>query len=74
MFLIVQDGLDEWPCKEALPSVDGIHKDHCILLTTSRPWKLADERIRNSQIDILFDLEGISDPKRIQRKDTTMPT
>ncbi|XP_052245526.1 uncharacterized protein LOC127854502 [Dreissena polymorpha] len=68
MYLVVQDGLDEWPGKEVLPSMDGIPKDHCIVLTTSRPWKLADERIRNSQIDILFDLEGISDPKEFNEK------
>ncbi|KAH3718148.1 hypothetical protein DPMN_060947 [Dreissena polymorpha] len=68
MFLIIQDGLDEWPGEEVLPSMDGIPKDHCIVLTTSRPWKLADERIRNSQIDILFDLEGISDPKEFNER------
>ncbi|KAH3716698.1 hypothetical protein DPMN_059424 [Dreissena polymorpha] len=67
-YLVVQDGLDEWPGKEVLPSMGGILKDHCIVLTTSRPWKLADERIRNSQIDILFDLEGISDPKEFNEK------
>ncbi|KAH3718170.1 hypothetical protein DPMN_060969 [Dreissena polymorpha] len=67
-FLVIQDGLDEWPCKEALPSMDGIPRDQCIVLTTSRPWKLADERIRNSQIDILFDLQGISDPEEFNEK------
>ncbi|XP_052285450.1 uncharacterized protein LOC127881542 isoform X12 [Dreissena polymorpha] len=61
MYLVVQDGLDEWPGKEALPSMDGIPKDHCIVLTTSRPWKLADERIKNSQIDILLEVYGIID-------------
>ncbi|KAH3885562.1 uncharacterized protein LOC127840600 [Dreissena polymorpha] len=68
MFLIIQDGLDEWPSKEALPSMDGIPRNQCIVLTTSRPWKLADERIRNSQIDILFHLEGISDPEEFNEK------
>ncbi|KAH3716694.1 hypothetical protein DPMN_059420 [Dreissena polymorpha] len=68
MYLVVQDGLDEWPGEEVLPSMDGIPNDHCIVLTTSRPWKLADERIRNSQIDVLFDLEGISDPKEFNEK------
>ncbi|KAH3826250.1 hypothetical protein DPMN_128146 [Dreissena polymorpha] len=71
MYLVVQDGLDEWSGKEALPSMDGIPKDHCIVLTTSRPWKLADERIKNSQIDILLEVYGIIDSygftKRILR-------
>ncbi|KAH3697995.1 hypothetical protein DPMN_085508 [Dreissena polymorpha] len=66
--LVIQDGLDEWPGEDALPSMAGILQDHCIILTTSRPWKLADERIRNSQIDILLDLEGISDPKAFNEK------
>ncbi|XP_052219511.1 uncharacterized protein LOC127836904 isoform X2 [Dreissena polymorpha] len=61
MYLVVRDGLDEWSGKEALPSMDGIPKDHCIVLTTSRPWKLADERIKNSQIDILLEVYGIID-------------
>ncbi|KAH3777867.1 hypothetical protein DPMN_179315 [Dreissena polymorpha] len=63
MYLIIQDGLDEWPCIESLPVMDGIPKDQCIVLTTSRPWKLADKRISNLQIDILLGLEGISNPK-----------
>ncbi|KAH3728816.1 hypothetical protein DPMN_054778 [Dreissena polymorpha] len=71
MYLVVQDGLDEWSGKEAMPSMDGIPKDHCIVLTTSRPWKLADERIKNSQIDILLEVYGIIDSygfsKRILR-------
>ncbi|KAH3720801.1 hypothetical protein DPMN_063705 [Dreissena polymorpha] len=46
MYLVVQDGLDEWPGEHAVPSIDGIPIDHCIVLTTSRPWKLADERIK----------------------------
>ncbi|KAH3700587.1 uncharacterized protein LOC127859947 [Dreissena polymorpha] len=61
MYLVVQEGLDEWSGKEALPYMDGIPKDNCIVLTTSRPWKLADERIKNSQIDILLEVYGIID-------------
>ncbi|KAH3859708.1 hypothetical protein DPMN_102529 [Dreissena polymorpha] len=68
MYLIIPDGLDEWPCKETLPSMDEIPKEQCTVLTTYRPWELADERIRNSQIDILFDLEGIRDPREFNKK------
>ncbi|KAH3782859.1 hypothetical protein DPMN_160779 [Dreissena polymorpha] len=68
MCLVIQDGLDEWPGENALPSMTGIHKDNCIVLTTSRPWKLTDERIRNSQIDILLELDGISNPRAFNEK------
>ncbi|KAH3814626.1 hypothetical protein DPMN_143131 [Dreissena polymorpha] len=40
----------------------GISKNTCTILTTSRPWELADECIKNSQIDSLLEIEGISDP------------
>ncbi|KAH3853040.1 hypothetical protein DPMN_095563 [Dreissena polymorpha] len=55
MCLVVRDGLDEWVAPGgsnlAEPSLAGFPKDTCTVLTTSRPWKLADERIKNSQID-----------------------
>ncbi|XP_052221835.1 uncharacterized protein LOC127838251 isoform X2 [Dreissena polymorpha] len=66
--LVIQDGLDEWPGDEALPSMAGIPKENCIVLTTSRPWKLSDERIKNSQIDILLGVEGISDTKAFNER------
>ncbi|XP_052270121.1 uncharacterized protein LOC127871354 isoform X2 [Dreissena polymorpha] len=66
--LVIQDGLDEWPSDESLPSMTGIPKDNCIMLTTSRPWKLSDERIKNSQIDILLEVEGISDTEAFSER------
>ncbi|KAH3691901.1 hypothetical protein DPMN_192443, partial [Dreissena polymorpha] len=64
--LVIRDGLDEWVAPDgsnlAEPSMAGFPKDKCAVLTTSRPWKLADERIKNSQIDILVEIEGINDP------------
>ncbi|KAH3710906.1 hypothetical protein DPMN_070404 [Dreissena polymorpha] len=63
--LVICDGLDEWVAPDgsnlAEPSMAGFPKDKCAVLTTSRPWKLADERIKNSRIDILVEIEGISD-------------
>ncbi|XP_052221617.1 uncharacterized protein LOC127838087 isoform X1 [Dreissena polymorpha] len=63
--LVIRDGLDEWVAPDgsnlAEPSIAGFPKDKCAVLTTSRPWKLADERIKNSRIDILVEIEGISD-------------
>ncbi|KAH3798868.1 hypothetical protein DPMN_152471 [Dreissena polymorpha] len=64
--LVVRDGLDEWVAPDgsnlAEPSMAGFPNDKCTVLTTSRPWKLAEERIKNSQIDILVEIEGINDP------------
>ncbi|KAH3820404.1 uncharacterized protein LOC127832627 [Dreissena polymorpha] len=61
--LIVRDGLDEWVAPDgynlAEPSLTGFQKDKCTIITTARPWKLADERIKNSQIDILLEIDGI---------------
>ncbi|KAH3844147.1 uncharacterized protein LOC127872720 isoform X3 [Dreissena polymorpha] len=64
--LVVRDGLDEWMapdgCNLAEPSMTGLRKDKVTVLTTTRPWKLADGRIKNSQIDILMEIQGVSDP------------
>ncbi|KAH3717396.1 hypothetical protein DPMN_060182 [Dreissena polymorpha] len=68
MYLVVQEGLDEWPGEQTVPSMDGIPKENCIVFTTSRPWKLADRRIKNSHIDILLEVEEISDPEEFNKK------
>ncbi|KAH3858494.1 hypothetical protein DPMN_101119 [Dreissena polymorpha] len=62
--LVVQDGLDEWRDPEgklAQPFLISCYSQ-CTMLTTTRPWKLTDERIKKSQIDSLFELKGIRDP------------
>ncbi|XP_052229128.1 uncharacterized protein LOC127843272 isoform X4 [Dreissena polymorpha] len=64
MCLVVQDGLDEWKDpqgKLAQPIMLSCYT-HCTVFTTTRPWKLTDERIRKSQIDSLFELKGVSNP------------
>ncbi|XP_052214948.1 uncharacterized protein LOC127833629 isoform X5 [Dreissena polymorpha] len=70
--LVVQDGLDEWiapdGCNLPEPSLTGLQQDTVTVLTTARPWKLADERIKNSQIDILLEIEGIRDPDMFCKK------
>ncbi|KAH3786586.1 hypothetical protein DPMN_164693 [Dreissena polymorpha] len=64
--LVIREGLDEWVppygSNLAEPSLVGFQKETCTVHTTSRPWKLADERIKNSQIDSLLEIEGISNP------------
>ncbi|XP_052259503.1 uncharacterized protein LOC127863864 isoform X6 [Dreissena polymorpha] len=62
--LVVQDGLDEWKDlqgKLAQPIMLSCYSQ-CTVFTTSRPWKLTDELIKNSQIDSLFELKGVRDP------------
>ncbi|KAH3858581.1 hypothetical protein DPMN_101209 [Dreissena polymorpha] len=62
--LVVLDGLDEWKDpkgKLAQPIMLSCY-NHCTVFTTTRPWKLTDERIRKSQIDSVFELKGVSDP------------
>ncbi|KAH3788645.1 hypothetical protein DPMN_166792 [Dreissena polymorpha] len=64
--LVIREGLDEWVSPDgsnlAEPCMAGFRNETCTILTTSRPWKLTDERIKNSQIDSLLEIEGISDP------------
>ncbi|XP_052253115.1 uncharacterized protein LOC127859649 [Dreissena polymorpha] len=60
---LLEDGLDEWldpSDKLVQPSLAGFLKEPTVLITT-RPWKLTDERIRNSHIDSLLELDGVND-------------
>ncbi|XP_052275871.1 uncharacterized protein LOC127875092 isoform X2 [Dreissena polymorpha] len=62
--LVVQDGLDEWKDpqgKLAQPIMVSCY-NQCAILTTTRPWKLTNERIKKSQIDSLFELKRVIDP------------
>ncbi|KAH3836307.1 hypothetical protein DPMN_109677 [Dreissena polymorpha] len=55
--LVVQDGLDEWCDPEqnlVLPLL--FQTCQCIVFTTARPWKMSDERLKNSQINCLLEL------------------
>ncbi|KAH3753217.1 hypothetical protein DPMN_187851 [Dreissena polymorpha] len=65
--LVSMDGLNEW--------VDPFHKyvsplmascfTKCVSLITTRPWKMADERIKDSEIERLIEIEGITDPREL---------
>ncbi|KAH3875450.1 hypothetical protein DPMN_038716 [Dreissena polymorpha] len=68
--LVIQDGLDEWrdtKGKLILPLMVECH-NKCTLLITTRPWKLADERIHDSHIDGLYLLDGVKDVFTLSRK------
>ncbi|XP_052234140.1 NLR family CARD domain-containing protein 4-like isoform X2 [Dreissena polymorpha] len=70
--LILLDGLDEWtgPGNDHnLPELKALHytESRCDLLITTRPWKLADGKIKDSEIDILLQLEGIKYPFELSK-------
>ncbi|KAH3802603.1 hypothetical protein DPMN_156281 [Dreissena polymorpha] len=68
--LVTMDGLNEW--------VDRLNKcvipllaqcyTKCISVITSRPWKMADERIKDSQINTLIEIEGVIEPEELSKK------
>lgn len=73
--LIILDGLDEWShpsdndCRR--PSKLIPHRatgGNCTFLTLTRPWKLSQIRLRNSDIDILFAMNGVMRPKELVSK------
>ncbi|KAH3814341.1 uncharacterized protein LOC127836086 isoform X2 [Dreissena polymorpha] len=65
--LVTMDGLNEWTdhTKEnPIPKLYSISKQ-CVVLTTSRPWKIADKRIRDSEIGTLIEAVGITDTEQL---------
>ncbi|KAH3734119.1 uncharacterized protein LOC127850360 [Dreissena polymorpha] len=64
--LLIQDGIDEW-ChykgKQCTPLLQTCY-DRCTVLITTRPWKIA-ESIKDSNIGILLEIKGISNPYRL---------
>ncbi|XP_052267891.1 uncharacterized protein LOC127869389 isoform X1 [Dreissena polymorpha] len=68
--LVVQDGLDEWndvQIKLGQPLMLSSHTS-CFVLTTTRPWKMADESIKDSDVGDLIMLEGVQDPYKLCAK------
>ncbi|KAH3783134.1 hypothetical protein DPMN_161062 [Dreissena polymorpha] len=78
--LVLLDGLDEWigagePGKPGeigtrhnLPKLADVHSHYCVLLITTRPWKMTGAKIRDSQIDKLMQLDGVDDVFELSRK------
>ncbi|XP_052231331.1 uncharacterized protein LOC127844848 isoform X2 [Dreissena polymorpha] len=62
--LVVLDGLDEWsdPYGQLAIPLMASSNFLCTLLITTRPWKMTDERIIDSHIDILLEIEGVDNP------------
>ncbi|XP_052235639.1 uncharacterized protein LOC127847643 [Dreissena polymorpha] len=70
--IITLDGLNEW--------VDRLNKcitplmaeclTNCVSVITTRPWKMVDERIKDSDINTLIEIEGIIDAEELAKKIT----
>ncbi|KAH3747695.1 hypothetical protein DPMN_182124 [Dreissena polymorpha] len=70
--IIIMDGLNEW--------VDRLNKcvipllaqclTKCVSVITTRPWIMVDERIKDSEINTLIEIEGIIDAEDLAKKIT----
>ncbi|XP_052271589.1 uncharacterized protein LOC127872300 [Dreissena polymorpha] len=67
--LVSMDGLNEWDDhlkQYAVPMIPYSHTK-CVSLITTRPWKMADERIKVSVIDRLLEIEGVTDSEQLTK-------
>ncbi|KAH3819524.1 hypothetical protein DPMN_121262 [Dreissena polymorpha] len=67
--LVTMDGLNEWTDhtqENPIPKLYSLSKQ-CVVLTTSRPWKMADKRIRDSEIGTLIEAVGITETEQLIR-------
>ncbi|KAH3770997.1 hypothetical protein DPMN_172297, partial [Dreissena polymorpha] len=67
--LVLLDGLDEWAGSgdhHNLPTLVSVY-NQCVTLITTRPWKLAERKGKHSEIDAVFQLEGINEPFELSR-------
>ncbi|KAH3798726.1 hypothetical protein DPMN_152329 [Dreissena polymorpha] len=67
--LILLDGLDEWTGQGDHHNLPTLVVDHskCVMLFSTRPWKLAVVNIKNSEIYSSVQLEGINEPFELCR-------
>ncbi|KAH3753238.1 hypothetical protein DPMN_187872 [Dreissena polymorpha] len=65
--LVSMDGLNEWvdPSHKYVSPLMASCFTKCVSLVTTRPWKMADERIKDSEIERLIEIEGITDPREL---------
>ncbi|XP_052231770.1 uncharacterized protein LOC127845103 isoform X2 [Dreissena polymorpha] len=67
--LVLLDGLDEWTGSgdhHNLPTLVSVY-NQCVMLITTRPWKLAEGKVKHSEIDAVFQLDGINEPFELSR-------
>ncbi|XP_052801547.1 uncharacterized protein LOC128232176 [Mya arenaria] len=79
--LIILDGLDEWNHPETvnctcraegsfIPSQ--ISANRATVLTTTRPWRLSQFRVKDSKIDKYLEIEGANEPEEIVKNVVTI--
>ncbi|KAH3824832.1 hypothetical protein DPMN_126685 [Dreissena polymorpha] len=67
--LILLDGLDEWTGPGGgynLPTLVTCHRQ-CVILITTRPWKVAEGTFNHSEMHTFLQLEGVNDPFELSR-------
>ncbi|KAH3780520.1 hypothetical protein DPMN_158336 [Dreissena polymorpha] len=67
--LVLLDGLDEWigtGDHHNLPTLADVHS-LCVLLITTRPWKMTQAKILDSQICKLLQLDGVNNVFEVSR-------
>ncbi|KAH3770949.1 hypothetical protein DPMN_172249 [Dreissena polymorpha] len=67
--LVLLDGLDEWTGpgdQHNLPTLV-VNHNKCVMLITTRPWKLAEGKVKHSDIDALVQLDGIKEPLELSK-------
>ncbi|XP_052226469.1 uncharacterized protein LOC127841588 [Dreissena polymorpha] len=68
--LVLLDGLDEWTGTgdhHNLPTLAEVHS-LCVLLITTRPWKMTEAKVLDSQICKLLQLDGVNKVFEVSRK------
>ncbi|XP_052237781.1 uncharacterized protein LOC127849098 [Dreissena polymorpha] len=69
-YIVSMDGLNEWVDRLnqfVIPLLAQWHSK-CVSIITSRPWKMADERIKDSEIKKIIEVEGIIDTEELANK------
>ncbi|KAH3783537.1 hypothetical protein DPMN_161476 [Dreissena polymorpha] len=67
--LVTMDGLNAWTDhlnQHVVPRIPSSHTN-CVSIITTRPWKMAEERIKFSVIDRLLEIEGITDSEQLTK-------
>ncbi|XP_060564214.1 uncharacterized protein LOC132723505 [Ruditapes philippinarum] len=76
--LVILDGLDEWfhpenKCTRIPKSIPHRYaREKCIILTTTRPWKLGVSNLKTSQMDKIIELVELNEDNAWQFKLNTM--
>ncbi|XP_060604579.1 uncharacterized protein LOC132757337 [Ruditapes philippinarum] len=78
--LVILDGLDEWShpdnaCTKVPKSIPHRYaREKCVILTTTRPWKLGVSSLKNNQIDKTVELVKLNEDNAWQFKLNAMKT